>query len=228
MKTLNEAQKTRSNVVKWADLDRERALAHPDLLDLVREACLIESYFAVYMGKMMRLFWYDVAATSTFSIEAYEANIHFITLRRYLAAVGYKPVTDEEIVALRAKDRDEELTDELRELVNFMATEHFAAAFFSDLGAATDEPALKSIMARFAPEEVFHSRLAGDLIATRVEDDPAKKDQVLRYARYFTHVGAYVLPSVSNVKYDNVNAIRALDRQVETIVGKRMSELAEE
>jgi hypothetical protein len=226
MSTLKKTQTERSGRgIRWDELDRERALARPDLLDLVREACLIESYFAVHMGKLMRLFWYDVTATSTFSIEAYEANMHFVTLRRYLDEVGYRPVSDEEIVALREKDLDEALSDEIEELVNFMATEHFAAAFFRDLGDESDEPVLQAIMAKFSPEEEFHSQLAADLIAARIETDPGIKNKVLERARHFRHVGSYVLPSVSNVKYDNIGAIRALDRCVETLVGKRLSEV---
>ena len=99
MTTLDAIQAKRLDaLVDWHTLDREAALANPRLLDLVREACLIESYFAVYTSRMLQLFWYDVAVTSTLSIEAFEAYVHFATLRRYLDEVGYRPITDAEVV----------------------------------------------------------------------------------------------------------------------------------
>ena len=172
MTTLDTVQAKRLDaLVDWHTLDREAALENPRLLDLVREACLIESYFAVYTSRMLQLFWYDVAATSTLSIEAFEAYVHFATLRRYLDEVGYRPITDAEVVGLRRRGMHEVSSNELRELVNFMATEHFAAEFFRDLGREATEPVLKAIMTRFAPEEDTHSQFAADLIATRLEHD---------------------------------------------------------
>ncbi len=208
----------------WDRLDRDAALARPDLLDLVREACLIESYFAVYTARMMRLLWYDVTATSILSIEAFEAYVHFATLRRYLDEVGYRPVSDEEIRRLRERDLSEAADDELRELVNFMVTEHFAAHFFRDLGAETDEPVLQAIMKRFSPEEDLHADLAGSLIRERIQGREDLADEVVQYARSFRHIGTYVLPGVSNVKGDNVAAIVALDHKIETLLGRRLVE----
>lgn len=223
MTTLASLQRERlDRLFPWDRLDRDAALRRPDLLDLVREACLIESYFAVYTARMMRLLWYDVAATSIFSIEAFEAYVHFATLRRYLDEVGYRPVSDEEIRLLREKDLEETATDELRELINFMATEHFAAHFFRDLAAETDEPVLKAIMQRFSPEEDLHADLAGDLIRARVEGRPDLAEKVVRDARSFRHIGIYALPGVSNVKGDNIEAILALDRKIEALLGKRL------
>ena len=141
MTTLESIQAQRlDGLADWHTLDREAALANPRLLDLVREACLIESYFAIYTSRMLQLLWYDVAATSTLSIEAFEAYVHFATLRRYLDEVGYRPITDAEVVELRERGMHEVSGDELGELVNFMATEHFAAEFFRDLERETKGP----------------------------------------------------------------------------------------
>src|SRR5947199_9444325 len=103
----------------WHEIDRTKALENIPVLDRVREACLIESYFALYTGKMLALFWYDVDATSIFTIEAFEAYTHYYGLLRYLIEVGYRPITAEEITALREKDLHNTYTDEIRELVNF-------------------------------------------------------------------------------------------------------------
>lgn len=225
MTTLAAMQRERlDRLFPWEMLDREAALAQPDLLDLVREACLIESYFAVYTAKMMQLFWYDVEATSTFSVEAFEAFVHFAALRRYLDEVGYRPVTDDEVRALRARDREAPLEDELTELVNFMATEHFAAYFFRDLKEATREPVLRRILERFGPEETVHAQLAADLIQARIAGRPDLQERVLHLVREFRHVGAYVLPRVSNVNQDNLEALLDLDRKVADLLGRRLSE----
>lgn len=206
----------------WHEIDKQRALQAPGVLDLVREACLIESYFAIYTARMMELFWYDVDATSVFSIEAFEAYSHFYILRRYLEIVGYRPIHDDEIAALRAKDRDQFSTDEIRELVNFMMTEHFAAQFFNDLADRAGEPVLQGILRRLSQEEVTHSQLAAELLAKRLAKDPAIKERILHHARHFRHIGAYVLPSVSNAKDDNLGTILSMDRRLEQLTGSHL------
>lgn len=208
----------------WDEIDREAALSRPDLLDLVRESCLIESYFAVHTARLMELFWYDVTATSTFCVEAFEAFVHFAALRRYLDEVGYRPVTDDDVREIRENDRERRLDDEVEELVNFMATEHFAARYFRDLGEEAPDPVLRAVMKRFAPEEDVHADLAADLLRARVEGRPDLIEKALRCARKFRHVGAYALPAVSNVKPDNLEAIMELDRRIEALLGRRLVE----
>ena len=46
----------------------------------------------------------------------------------------------------------------------------------------------------------------------------------IRYARHFKHIGAYVLPGVSNVKDDNLAAIMNLDHKIEALLGRRLTE----
>lgn len=214
--------------VRWDSIDRERALGQPDVLDLVREACLIESYFAIYTAKMMELFADDVDATSILSIEAFEAYSHFYLLRRYLDAAGYRPVTDDEVAALRRRDRGRAYTDEIRELVNFMATEHFAAHFFDGLAARAREPVLRELLGSLGREEVAHAQFAVELLAKRIRRDPAIRERILHYARNFTHVGAYVLPSVSTAGDDNLAAILGFNRRIEQLTGLRLSDVPAE
>ena len=208
----------------WQDIDRDLALSNTHVLDLVRESCLIESYFATYTGKMMELFWYDVRATSMYTIEALEAYTHFYMLRRYLATIGYRPVSDEEIRALREKDRGISYTDEVRELVNFMATEHFASNFFVDLSAESPEPVLASMLKKMGSEEVMHARFASDLLQERIESGKITKQEVLEHAKQFRHVGAYVLPRVSNLEKDNVKTIMGFATMIERITGTPFTE----
>jgi hypothetical protein len=208
----------------WDNIDRQKALQDTRVLDLLREACLIESYFPVYTAKMVALFWDDVAATSIFTIEAIEAYGHYFTLRRYLDRVGYRPVADEEVIALRQKDRESLHQDKVKELVNFMGTEHFAAEFFQDLAGLTVEPVLQAILPRFAAEEVTHSDFAFDLLQRMLDANPELRAEILVHASNFRHVGSYVMPEVRPAKDDNLRVIRTFDEKVGRLVGTRLSE----
>lgn len=224
MKTLQNVQrKLFDQKLDWPRIDKQKALAHPEQLELLREACLVESYLPVYTGKMMSLFWDDLDATTIFTIESIEAYGHYYVLRRYLDTVGYKPVTDREVVELRERERREVYTDQLRELVNFMGTEHFAAQFFTDMSKLMDEPVLMAILPEFAAEEVVHSQFAFDLLQARIRKEPGTKKAILEHARDFKHVGAYVRPYVPPAKGDNVRAIRAFNEKFEKLLGESLS-----
>ena len=210
--------------IDWSAVDRERALRTPRVLDCLREACLIESYLPVFVSRMCELFWDDVDATSVFTIEAFEAYGHYTVLRRYLEVVGHATVTDADVVRVRARDREHVYADKTGELVNFMATEHFAAAFFSQLAAMTEEPVAKGFLPRLAGEEVRHAQFAFDLLEARIRREPGLRDVVLDQAIHFTHVGAYVLPRVSPASDDNLEAIARFNEMVGRLVGRRMSD----
>jgi hypothetical protein len=208
----------------WSRIDKQRALAHPEQLELLREACLVESYLPVYTGKMMGLFWDDLDATTIFTIEAIEAYGHYYVLRRYLDTVGYKPVSDQEVVELRERERSVVYTDQVRELVNFMGTEHFAAQFFMDMSQLLDEPVLAKVLPEFAAEEVVHAQFAFDLLQARLRKDPRARAAILEHARNFKHVGAYVRPYVPPARGDNVRSIRAFNEKFEKLLGQPLSD----
>jgi hypothetical protein len=209
----------------WEAIDRGAALANPRVLDLLREACLVESYLPVYTGKMMGLFWDDLDATAIFTIESIEAYSHFYLLRRYLETIGYRPITDAEVVMLRAKERRAVYRNPIRELVNFMGTEHFAAQFFLDLIDMTDEPVIKGLLPEFAEEETLHSQFAFDLLAARLQVDGSLRSEVVKRARNFRHVGAYVADVVSPAGSDNVRTIQAFNRKFEKLLGQPLSDM---
>lgn len=209
---------------RWDEIEREAALRTPEVLDLVREACLIESYFAIYTARMTTLFADDVDATSVLAIEAFEAYTHFYLLRRYLGAVGYREVTDEDVAALRRRDAGEEYTDEVRELVNFMATEHFAARFFDDLAERAEEPVLRELLGSLGREERTHSAFAADLLRKRIECDPGVRERILHHARNYRHIGSYVLGEVSNASENNLVAVLGFNRLIEELTGERLSD----
>ena len=210
--------------VEWNKIDRDKALENTRVLDLIREACLIESYFSLYASKMSELFMEDIDATSIFTLETFEAYTHYYVLRKYLDIVDYKPITNEELVNLRKKIREVEYGNEVKELVNFMATEHFAANFFRDLSEMTTESILKDILVKLADQEVSHSQFAFDLLSIRLKKNPEIKDKILHYARGFQHVGAYVLPTVSKAKEDNLEVIKSFNNKVSDLVGESITD----
>jgi hypothetical protein len=222
LSSFNERQLGAS--VEWSAIDPALALRTPRVLECLREACLIESFLPVFTSRMCELFWDDVDATSVFTIEAFEAYGHYYLLRRYLEAVGRETVSDADVVRVRANDRERVYSDKIGELVNFMATEHFAAAFFSQLAAMTEEPVLKELLPRLAREEVRHAQFAFDLLEARIEANPELCDVVLERARNFTHVGAYVLPRVSPAGDDNLESIARFNDMVGRLVGRRLSD----
>ena len=210
--------------VDWTRVDNAAARATPHVLDLLREACLVESYLPVYTGKMMSLFWDDLDATAMFTIEAIEAYAHYYLLRRYLAQVGHRPITDAEVIELRRAEHRAVYRDPVRELVNFMGTEHFAAQFFADLTRMTSEPVILELLPEFAAEETVHAQFAFDLLAARVRRDPDLATHIVRQARQFRHVGAYVMGDVSPAGTDNLKTIAGFNRRFEKLLGKPLSD----
>ncbi|MEM3121875.1 MAG: hypothetical protein QXH60_00315, partial [Candidatus Pacearchaeota archaeon] len=88
---------------EWESIDKAQALENKRVLDLIREACLIEAYFGIYVANMISLLKEDLEATSMFTIEGFEAYSHYYILRKYLDIINYKPIKDEEILAIREK-----------------------------------------------------------------------------------------------------------------------------
>ena len=208
----------------WKSIDIARALEQPHLLDLIREACLIESFLPLYTAKMNELFWDNEHATSMFTLEAYEAYGHYYVLRHYLDVIGYRPIEDWEILDIRKKGLDLSYTDPVQELVNFMGTELFAAEFFRDLGSMNPEPALKKLLPEFVAEEVSHSQCAFDLLEGMVQTDPRLNQHILQAAQAFRHVGTYVVPRVAPAKSDNLRIILAFNERIAQLTGTRASD----
>jgi hypothetical protein len=209
----------------WSKLEADAALAAPRVLDLLRETCLIESYMPVYTSQLMELFRNDLAAIEVLTIEAFEAYIHYSALRRYLDAVGYRRVTDADVLIVQNARRGETFSDPIRELVNLMATEQLAANFFTDLIDLVREPLLQSMLTVFAAEEMRHSQLAYDLLEARVAADPSIVDHVMAMAAEMRHVGSYVLPGVNPASDDNLETLVQLSRRIETLTGRPLTSI---
>jgi hypothetical protein len=211
--------------IAWHAVDRERALAQPDLLAALRDAALIESFHPVNLARFLRALWDDVDGCAAVGLEMYEGFKHFHALRMYLDIVGLEPaITDEELVELRRRGvgRDFAPNEVLEHLVEFMLSEHLAAYFFRRLAERAQEPVLADLLRYIAADEVRHAQSASDLIAKRLTRDPALKDRVLAAAVAFHHYGEEAVGEVPVAMPGDAVAIRTFAERIERLCGRRL------
>jgi hypothetical protein len=212
--------------VSWGRIDRALALQQPELLDQVRDAALIESYFPVYTTRLVRALWDDLDATAVFSIQLYESYKHFYVLNRYLTIVDYRPIDDDELRDVRRRNLDTVIEDPDAELARYMVSEHFAAYFFLRLARQAREPVLAGIAAFIAKDEFRHTQFAFDLLDARLEENPARRDCVLQAASAFRHVGSDVVGTVPISEKNDLPAILTLNRRIRRLCGVSLSDYA--
>jgi len=211
--------------IKWGEIDRERALARPDLLASLRDAALIESYHPLTLARLLRATLDDIDAGVVFSLELYEGFKHFHSLRRYLEVVGHEPaITDEELVAIRTAQTEVDVLPEnlIGKLVEFMLSEHLAHYFFRRLGEQAEDNVLADLLSRIADDEVRHAQSASDLIAKRIAADPTVIRQVLDAALDFHHFGEEAIGRVPVAQPGDAIAIQTFAKRIERLCGVRL------
>jgi hypothetical protein len=217
---------TVGDAVDWNGIERELALAQPQLLQQVREAALIESFHPVNLARLMRATWADVDAGVCFSLEAFEGFRHFHALRTYLDVIGHEPaITDAELVALREPAALVQIgnDDLIERLVEFMLSEHLAAYFFRRLSEQAAEPQLAKLLGLIAADEVRHAQSASDLIAKRIAAERSVVPRVLDAAASFRHYGEEALGgSVPVAMHGDPVALRTFAGRVERLCGVRL------
>lgn len=211
--------------IRWADIDHQRAHARPELLAALRDAALIESYHPLNLARLLRATLDDIDAGVVFSLELYEGFKHFHSLRRYLDVIGYEPpISDEELVAIRQKQTEMEITaaDVVPRLVEFMLSEHLAHYFFRRLGEQAEDDVLADLLSRIAADEVRHAQSASDLIAKRIAVDPSLIPRVLDAALDFHHFGEQAIGSVPIAQPGDAIAIQTFAKRIERLCGVRL------
>lgn len=211
--------------IAWHAVDRDRALAQPDILVALRDATLIESFHPVNLARFLRILWDDVDGCAAVGLEMYEGFKHFHALRMYLDIVRFEPmITDEELVELRraAVAREFAASDIIEHLVDFMLSEHLAAYFFRRLAERADEPVLVELLRYIAADEVRHAQSASDLIAKRLAREPGLTDRVLRAAGTFHHYGEEAVGDVPVAMPGDPIAIRTFAERIERLCGRRL------
>ena len=212
--------------ISWNTIDRDMALREPELLEQVRDSALIESYFPLYTTNLVRACWDQIDLTSVFSVQLYESYKHFYALNRYLEVVGYRPLTDEDLVQVRAGNIQNRVDDFIKELTRYMISEHFAAYFFLRLSRQAHEPVLRKLAAFIAKDEFRHTQFAYDLLEPRVRNDAEARQRLLEAGAHFRHVGADVVSQVPISCKNDVQAILTLDKKVHRLCGTSITEFS--
>jgi rubrerythrin len=211
--------------VRWNEIDRERALARPEILRALRDAALIESFHPVNLTRLLRLTRDDLDAGVVFSLELYEGFKHFHALRSYLDLVGYEPaISDDELAAIRHSAAPVDIDDDelIERLVEFMLSEHLASYFFRRLGEQAEEPVLVELLKWIAADEVRHAQSASDLIAKRIAADPDLVARVLDAAIHFRHFGEEAIGEVPVALPGDPLALRTFAKRIERLCGVRL------
>lgn len=214
--------------VGWDRIDVEAARSQPELLDQLRDAALIESYFPTYTIAIMRAFWDQVDVTAVFSIQLYESYKHFHALNRYLELVEHRPIADAEIVELRRRSAGFAVSDPIAELARYMIGEHFAAYFFLRVSRQAREPVLSELTGFISRDEFRHTQFATDLLEPRVRDDADARRRVLEAGLAFRHFGYDAIGTVPIAEKNDLAAILTLNRRVKRLCGTSLAEYARE
>jgi hypothetical protein len=208
--------------IAWDEIDSARAIDQPELLDRVHDSALIESFFPIFTPRALDVLWDDVAATAVFSIQLYESYKHFHVFNQYLECVNYRPVTDDEIVAVRRRNQNLRYDDGIELLTRYFMSEHFAAHHFFKDSRQAREPVLARILQLVGRDEVRHAQFAYDLLDARLRRDPAEGAKVLHAARHFQHMGLYVVPQVPIAEKNDFAAIVTLNQKIERLTGRSL------
>jgi hypothetical protein len=209
--------------IAWDRIDPVLARAQPDVLDRVRDSALIESFFPIFTPRALELLWDDPTSTAIFSVQLYESYKHFHVFAQYLDAVDYRPIADEEIVAVRRRNQGLKFDQPARLLTRYMMSEHFAAhSFFKDSRRCA-EPVLSHILSLVAKDEVRHCQFGFELLASRLKSHPEEIPEVIDEAAHFKHIGELVVPSVPVAEKNDFSAILAINRKIARLTGQKIS-----
>ena len=211
--------------VRWSSVDIERARSRPDLLGLLRDAAIVESYHPVNVARLLRLSTDDVDAGALLSLDLYDGFKHFHALRSYLDLVGFEPaITDDDILSARRRVPDPGSVDEdlIAGLVMFMLSEHLASYFFRRLGEQAPDPVLAELLLLIAADEARHAQATSDLLAQRVAADSSLVRRILDAAARFRHIGEHVVAAVPVALPGDPLAIRTFAARIEQLCGVRL------
>jgi hypothetical protein len=222
---LSEADRWRLDTdVRWDAIDAERARLQPDLLQLLREAALIESYAPMFTLKSLHLWWDSIEESAVASIQFYEEYKHYVALQRYLERVGYA-IPEREVVEVRRKNYDSHYGERGRHLANYMMSEHFTAHFYRRLLERADEPVLKTLLTFVMRDEVRHCNVFYALLQRRLELEPALRETIVDEALHFRHQGLEVVGEHMPIAEKNdFQTVLLFFRKVETLTGVNLRE----
>jgi hypothetical protein len=214
--------------IAWDSIDPALALTQPDILDRVRDSALIESFFPIFTPRALDLLWDNTTATALFSVQLYESYKHFHVFSQYLDAVGYRPISDDEIVEVRRRNLGFHYDCPARLLTRYMMSEHFAAHHFFKDSRRCAEPVLRHILQLVAKDEVRHCRFAFELLEDHLRRHSDASEAVLDEAARFKHLGELVVPDMPVAEKNDFSAILAVNRKIERLTGRKLGSKLEE
>jgi len=220
---LSTAESQRWNLdtdIDWDDIDPQLALGQPALLDRLRDSALIESFFPIFTSRAMEVLWDDIAATAVFSIQLYESYKHFHVFNQYLHRVGYAPIEDEELRAIRLGNHGLRYEDGTHLLTRYMMSEHFAAFHFIKDAKIAREPVLRDILKLVGRDELRHTQFAYDLLALRIQREAAEAAKVHQAARAFRHIGLEVVTRIPIAEKNEFAAIMTMSQKIKRLTGE--------
>jgi hypothetical protein len=222
---LSTAEAQRWNLdldVPWDDIDVPLARGQAALLDRLRDSALIESFFPIFTCRAMDLLWDDTSATAVFSVQLYESYKHFHVFNQYLGRIGYRPIGDDEIVAIRRRNIDLRYEDGTALLTRYMMSEHFAAFHFLKDAKQANEPVLRRILTLVGRDELRHAQFACDLIAQRIQRCPSETAKVHDAAGRFHHIGLHVVSAMPVAEENEFAAIVTLSHKIRRLTGHQL------
>lgn len=215
--------------IAWDAVDPALARTQPELLDRVRDSALIESFFPLFTTRAIEVLWDDPSATAVFSVQLYESYKHFHVFNQYLQRVGYRPIEDDELVDVRRRNAQLRYRCGTSLLTRYMMSEHFAAFHFMKDAQQSREPVLAHILKLVGRDELRHTQFAFDLLAQRIQRDPAQADIVQAAAQSFRHIGLEVVSRIPVAETHDFAAIVAVNQKIRRLTGRpiRLAEWSE-
>jgi hypothetical protein len=206
----------------WDEIDPQLALGQPEILARVRDSALIESFFPIFTCRAMDRLWDDIAATAVFSIQLYESYKHFHVFNQYLHRVGFNPIDDAEIAAIRRRNLELRYEDGTRLLTHYMMSEHFAAFHFMKDAKLAREPVLSAILKLVGRDELRHTQFAYDLLALRIQRNRSESMTVHEAAGSFRHIGLAVVSDIPVAEKNQFAAIITMSQKIRRLTGRSL------
>jgi ribonucleotide reductase beta subunit family protein with ferritin-like domain len=215
--------------IPWKSIDLKKARKQTEIIKILRDATLIESYAPISHMRMLQVHWDDIEVSGVLSIQLFEEYKHYHVLKKYLDAIG-EIISEEEILEKRHKNKDAppDDSDPVVQLAKYFMSEHFTGHFYVGLVAKAKDPVLKKILKLIAGDEFRHSQLYYDLLKTKLAKDPSQASKVLEFALHFEHFGAEVVDEVPISQKNDFKAIVGFARKIEQLCGKSPQEYIRE
>jgi ribonucleotide reductase beta subunit family protein with ferritin-like domain len=215
--------------IPWKSIDKKKAKQQTEIIKILRDATLIESYAPISHMRMLQVHWDDIEVSGVLSIQLFEEYKHYHVLKKYLDSIG-EIISDEEILEKRHKNKDAppDDADPIVQLAKYFMSEHFTGHFYVGLVAKAKDPVLKKILKLIAGDEFRHSQLYYDLLKHKLAKQPEEATKVLEFALHFEHFGAEVVEEVPISQKNDFKAIVGFARKIEQLCGKSPQEYIRE